>query len=48
MDELVIQPSGGGVFEVTVDDELLFSKKATKRHAEYDEVLRSIRKKLGR
>ena len=29
-------PSSGGVFEVTVDDELIYSKKATKRHAEYE------------
>ena len=29
-------PSTGGVFEVTVNDELVFSKRATKRHAEYE------------
>jgi selenoprotein W-related protein len=45
---LTIQPSSGGVFEVTLDGDLLFSKKATKRHAEYDEVLKSMREKLGR
>ncbi len=38
-------PSHGGVFEVEVDGELVFSKKATKRHAEYDEVLATIRKR---
>jgi hypothetical protein len=31
------------VFEVVVDDELVFSKKATGRHAEHDEILASIR-----
>jgi selenoprotein W-related protein len=29
-------PGSGGVFEVTVDDELVYSKKATGRHAEYE------------
>ena len=36
-------PSKGGVFEVVVDEQLIYSKKATGRHAEYDEVLASIR-----
>ena len=36
-------PSRGGVFEVEVDGELVFSKKATGRHADYDEVLKVIR-----
>ncbi len=31
-------PSAGGVFEVTVNGELLFSKKQLGRHAEMDEV----------
>jgi len=43
--ELVTIPSSGGVFEVEVDGDLVFSKKATKRHAEYDEVLGTIRKR---
>lgn len=34
--EITLIPSSGGVFEVTVDDELVYSKKATKRHAEYE------------
>lgn len=32
-------PSGGGVFEVSLDDELIFSKKALKRHANQGEVV---------
>lgn len=32
-------PSGGGVFEVEVDDTLVFSKKALHRHAESGEVV---------
>jgi selenoprotein W-related protein len=35
--------SSGGVFEVDVDGQRLFSKKATKRHAESGEVVRLIR-----
>jgi selenoprotein W-related protein len=36
-------PSRGGVFEVVVGDDLIYSKKQTGRHAEYDEVLRAAR-----
>ena len=43
----MIVPSRGGVFEVVVDDELVYSKKATGRHADYDEVLKKIRKMTG-
>jgi selenoprotein W-related protein len=39
----VIIPSRGGVFEVTVDGELIYSKKATGRHAEPDEILKKMR-----
>lgn len=39
IDELVVVPSGGGVFEVDVDGERVFSKKALGRHAEPGEVL---------
>lgn len=30
--------SGGGVFEIEKDGELVYSKKATGRHAEWEEV----------
>jgi selenoprotein W-related protein len=43
LSELVLIPSVGGVFEVVVDDELVYSKKATGRHAEHDEILASVR-----
>lgn len=36
-------PSSGGVFEVTADGKLIFSKKALNRHAEPGEVLELIR-----
>lgn len=35
-------PSSGGVFEVTVDGVLVFSKKRLRRHAEAGEVVKLI------
>jgi selenoprotein W-related protein len=37
-------PSSGGVFEVTVDGNLVFSKKALRRHAEPGEILKLIKR----
>ena len=39
-------PSGGGVFEVSLDDTLLFTKKQLGRHAQPGEILGLIRAKL--
>ena len=39
-------PSGGGVFEVTLDDTLLFSKKALGRHAQPGEILGLIKARM--
>jgi selT/selW/selH-like putative selenoprotein len=39
--------SSGGVFEVTMDGRLIFSKKALRRHAEPGEVLRLVREALA-
>jgi len=39
--------SSGGVFEVTMDGRLVYSKKALKRHAEPGEVLRLAREARG-
>jgi selenoprotein W-related protein len=39
--------SSGGVFEVDVDGRRVFSKKATKRHAEPGEVVRLIREAVA-
>ena len=41
--ELVLVPSRGGVFEVEVDGDLIFSKKKLGRHADYEEVLAAVR-----
>jgi len=34
------------VFEVMLDDALVYSKKATGRHADYDHLLKEIRARL--
>jgi selT/selW/selH-like putative selenoprotein len=39
-----LEPSSGGVFEVTVDGTLVFSKKALRRHAQPGEVVALIRR----
>lgn len=45
IDSLEIIPSGGGVFEVSLDGEAVFSKKALGRHAESGEVMAAIRER---
>lgn len=42
VESIELIPSSGGAFEVTVDGDLVFSKKALKRHAEPGEALRAI------
>ena len=37
--DIKMVPSSGGVFEVTADGKVVFSKKALKRHAEPGEVV---------
>jgi selenoprotein W-related protein len=44
---LEMVPSSGGRFEVSLDDELLFSKVATGRHANPGEVVELFRSQLG-
>ncbi len=41
-----IIPSKGGVFEVVVDGDLIYSKKATGRHTDYEEVGELIRARM--
>lgn len=44
---LVLVPSDGGKFEVSVDGRLVFSKLETHRHPEPGEVLGLVRKALA-
>ena len=41
--EIRLVPSSGGVFEVTVDGKLLYSKKALRRHPQPGEIMQLIR-----
>ncbi|MBA3583739.1 MAG: SelT/SelW/SelH family protein [Gemmatimonadetes bacterium] len=41
--EVELIPSGGGVFEVTVDGERIHSKKKTGEFPEFDDVLDALR-----
>jgi len=40
--QVTVIPSRGGVFEVMVGDDLVFSKKELGRHATIEEVIASI------
>ncbi|MBA3556470.1 MAG: SelT/SelW/SelH family protein [Gemmatimonadales bacterium] len=42
--EVRLVPSSGGVFEVTVDGNLIFSKRALRRHAQPGEVMELLRR----
>ncbi len=44
--ELELVTGSAGVFDVEVDDRLLFSKRAAGRHAEPGEVLRLFREQI--
>ena len=43
---LTLQPSDGGVFEVTVNGELIFSKKKEGRHALAGEIAALLRARI--
>lgn len=45
--EVNLMEASGGLFEVTVDGDLVFSKKDLGRHAEVGEVLGLMRDHLG-
>lgn len=47
IDRLTLIPSGGGVFEVMVGDDLVYSKKETGRHTDYAEVGPLVREAIG-
>ena len=44
IESVVLIPSDGGKFEVSVNRKLIFSKTETKRHAEAGEILNLISK----
>jgi selenoprotein W-related protein len=44
---ITLIPSKGGAFEVDIDGASVYSKLATGRHAEYDDVAPGVRAALG-
>jgi predicted Rdx family selenoprotein len=46
IDELTVITASGGVFDVEVDGDLLFSKRAEGRHADDGEVLARFREQI--
>lgn len=47
IESLALVPSDGGRFEVTVNDQLIYSKLHTRRHAEPGEVVGLLRRRLS-
>ncbi len=46
IESITLVPSSGGVYEITVNGELIYSKRKTGRHAEPGEVLGLVEKLL--
>ena len=46
IESLTLATGSGGIFDVEVDGEMLYSKKQTGRHAEPGEVLRLFRDRI--
>lgn len=46
IDEIQLIPSGGGIFDVFADGELIYSKHKTGRHAKKGEVLELVKKRI--
>ena len=47
IEAITLVPSSGGVYEVTIDGDLVYSKKETGEHAEYEQVAGPVRERLG-
>lgn len=45
--ELKLIPSSGGVFEISLNDEMFFSKKELDRYPEKDEIEGLLREKIN-
>lgn len=46
--ELTLVPSHGGVFEISLNDELIFSKKELERYPEKEEIENMVSEKLNK
>ena len=47
VEDLKLIPSSGGRYEIIVNGDLVYSKKALNRHAEPGEVYKIIKEKVG-
>ncbi len=45
--EVALKPGTGGIFQVRVDEELVFSRKDAGRHAELAEIKRLVRDRIA-
>jgi len=46
LSEVTLKPSSGGIFDITVDGELVFSKHQSGRFPEKDEVIRLVGERI--
>lgn len=46
IEAIVLLPSGNGRYEVTIDDELVYSKAATGQHTTNDYIIARVRERL--
>lgn len=47
IEEIVLIPSKGGAYEVTIDGELVYSKLATGEHTTNDFIVEQVRARLN-
>ena len=45
---LELIPTGGGAFEVSIQDEIVYSKLATGEFPDFDEIVSEIRSRISR
>jgi predicted Rdx family selenoprotein len=46
IEQIILIPSGNGRYEVTIDDELVYSKAATGEHTPNEYILQKVRVRL--
>lgn len=47
LEAVVLVPSSGGRYEITVDDRLVYSKYETKQHISDEDAVRLVKQSLG-
>jgi selenoprotein W-related protein len=46
IERIVLQPSSGGRYEVTINGELVYSKQATGQHTTNEAMIEEVRRRL--